>query len=516
MSLIQTIANWWGDGSITKGGMTAANIDDALPQSLEAESVSLTWNPNSPNEGNILRSIPVVQATQQDHEFIQLNYHSNRRLVEWASFPEDGVPIRTRPVVTKQTVVLKQLGLQTDTTMMAALSRSIRVNGAAAPAEINLNSLHIETIGRSQQSFLFEDTSLHRLGASAPIRKGLRQLVREHTDGTLGTTRFGQSHIIDLEGAYLTASSTRDYITSIVEMYGTPTTMFMSPRGRANYEGSIDGTWMLPLTAGGGPFTLGQQIQGFETAGQRVAFLTDNMLTPDHVLSSRGRYTTELDEEAPGSLPLINSCAAGAGSGSKWDAASAGDVYYYVAEVVNGKVSAARRYPSTPGTYLTVAANEIVTFSVSPGTTTADCFVVWRGTSGLASDLVSGNERPWLAFRVSNSASGGAVTFYDKNEDRPNTDIAILMQLANPVQRALTTQPFDQVRASMLAGDIKMDTDPTFNAVARAVLGPNMWQLEMGRQRTTSGQPMIGQIMAPELRNPQGVFWIKNIKRSNT
>lgn len=514
MSFVGLMMDWFAQReAVAKGGMDAAAIDPALPQSLEAEATMLTWNPNAQDELTFLRSVPVVMATQQDHDFVQYVDHSNRKLVRHTFFSESGTPIRTRPTVRKRTVTLRQVGLQTDTTMLAALSQSIRVNGTNSVQEINQRALRTEHLGRLQQAFLFGDTSKHRLGTSSPIAKGLIQQIREGSDGTVGTTRFGRSHIIDLRNRSLTSSNLRDYIVAMIEMFGGPSVIFMDAKARAEFEASLDTTWMLPLPASDTPYTLGQRVAGFQTSGRSIRFLTDNMLAPTHPLNPYGRYTTDLDEEAPATRPTINSCAAGSGSNSQWASADAGDIFYYVAEVVDGKVGAAVRYPSTAGTYLTVAANQIVTFSVTPGTTTADSFLVWRGKSGVADDLVAGNERPYLAFEVANTGGGGAVTFYDRNDDIPGTGMAVMLQLANPVVQALSTS-YDNAREAALAGQFAdMDREPENNAVAIATLGPRVWQLEMARNRPTTSQPLIGSIMAPEVRRVESTFVFKNINR---
>lgn len=514
MSIIRSVMDFvQHQQAVAKGGMDVNTIDPALPQSLEAEATTLTWSPNSPEELNFLRSVPTVAATQPDHEFVQYVKHSNRNLVRHTCFPESGTPITTRPTVRKRTVTLKLCGLQTDTSVLSAFSQSIRVNGASTPQEINNRAIRFEHLGRMQSTFLFSDTSKHRQGSSAPIPVGLIQSIREATDGTVGTTAFGRPHVFDLRNKPLKSSNLRDYITAAIEMFAGPTCLFTDAKARASFEESLDGTWMTPLPIGNTPYTLGQRVAGFQTNGRSIQFITDNMLSPAHPLNPRGRYTTELDEEAPSSRPTINSCSAGSGSDSKWESADAGDVFYYVAEVVNGKVSAAARYPATAGTYLTVAANQIVTFSVTPGSTTADSFLVWRGKSGVADDLISGNERPWLAFEVANSGGGGAVTFYDKNHDIPGTGEALLLQLANPVTAALS-QSFDAARANvgsdLFAG---MDQFAENNAVAIATLGPRMWQMEFGRTRVTVDQPLVGSIFGPELRRAEGCFHIKNIQR---
>ncbi len=500
MSVASTIID------LVKSSVTSSAIDAVVPQSLEVQAHSTTWSQRSPFELTLLKMLPSTPATQVVHEYAEYTSHSNRK-VRFGTFNQLGLPVSSRFESARRSVTVALVGEKSEIPAAAALEKTLTVNGQQGAVNIENFALQSQVLGLKQQAMIFSDTTTTRLGANSDRPRGLIQQLRERTDGTIGPRSPFGSHVIDLKGKPLTQSTVREYMADIVTQFGAPNCLVMDPYARADFEASLDGSYMLPLPVMGQPYTLGQTLRGVMSNQQAVGFYTDNMLNPRHPLSSRGQYSTDLDPSAPSTQPTINSCVAASGSPTEWDAASAGEIFYLVCEVVNEIPGRAVRYPATADTYLTVAAGDVVTFSVTPGNPNADSFLVYRGTQ--AED--DADKQPFLAFEVANSNSGGAVTFYDRNYDRPGTSTALLLSINSDAQRAINLAPdFGAIDPSAF---INQADDEVRNTVSLVHLGASMMQLDLARILPTVAQPLMFSVCVPQIRAPRQNFIFKNVGR---
>jgi len=493
--------------NLAKSGVDTAALATLVPQDLERMAHNTTWRPDSPYELTFLKTIPRTPATAIRHEFVRFNGYSNRKRI-FGNFSERALPASSRFEAARRYVDIKLVGEMSDVYLLAALEQTINALGTSGAAQIEANALQFQVLGRKQQAFLFSRTDTVRLGSASTRVRGLVQAIQEGTDGTEDSSPIG-SHVIDLEGKPLTQAIVRQYTTEVIKAYGLPNTLYMSPDTRAGFEASLDGSYWTPLPFQGTDWKLGTPVRGFRSQTAEISFITDNLLQPDHKLSPFGRYTTELDEAAPTTRPTINSCVASTASPTKWDAASAGDIFYFVTETVNEYESLGSRYPATVGTYLTVAADQIVTFSVTPGTPTADSFRVYRGKSG---DGLG--ETPYFAFEVANGTTGGAVTFVDRNYDRPGTDYAFMLSVNSDAQRAIASGETFANLAARSEDFFNQPDDEMSNTVCFAELGQRLMHMQLAAILPTVSRPLMASAMTAQVRQPRKNIVFKNVGRA--
>jgi len=512
-ALVPLVKGFGDPNSPLVKGLSSGDITAVVPQDLEIVAHNTTWSPESPYELNFLKSIPSTQATSVTHEYDRFNSYSNRRVV-FGTFPERGLPVSSRFEADRHSVSLRVLGQTSDVTIVAAQEQTINVNGASGAVNIQQNALQTQVLGLKQSAFLFSRTDTVRGGASSSRIRGLIQAIQEGTDGTDGPESPIGSHVIDLEGAPLTQGVIRDYATSIIEQFGAPNCFYMAPGARADLEASLDGSYFLPMPLSDAPYALGQQVRGFSTQGADIGFITDNMLQPNHPLSTRGRYSIVLDEQAPQGIPTINSCTVAPASGSKFDAASAGDLWWFVTETVNELESLGRRFPAGSA-YQAVAVGDGATFSVTPQQVQADSFRVYRGKNGVDTNTDGTDQRPYFAFEVANSGGGSAVTFVDKNLDRPNTTTAFMLSVNSNAQRAMANTRSYTDLVKQAGGFIGQPDNELTNTVSIVHLGPQMWKVDLAAILATAARPLIGSIFTSQVRQPRKNIVFKNVGRAS-
>ena len=496
-----------GDFFSLSKGTSSGDITAIVPQDLELQAHITTWSPESAYELNFLKSIPATQAVSITHEFDRFRSWSNRKVV-FGSFPERGLPVSSRFDAVRRNVNLRIVGQTSDVTVVAAMENTIIVGGATGAVNIQQNALQVQVLGLKQQALLFSRTDTVRTGTASPRVRGLIQAIQEGTDGTEDESPIG-SHIIDLKGAPMTQSVVRDYITAIIEQFGAPNSLYMAPGARADFEASLDGSYFLPMPLSDAPYSLGQQVRGISSQGADISFITDNMLQPNHPLSARGKYDPDLDEQAPTGLPTIVSCTAAPGSGSEWDQSSAGEIFYFITEVVNELQSTGARYPATASTYFTVAAGDVVSLSVRPSVVQADSFRVYRGKQGN-----NEGERPYFAFEVANSGGGSAVNFTDKNLDRPNTTTAFLLSVNSDAQRAMSTSRNYADLVSKSGSFLGQADNELTNTVSFVHLGPQMFKVDLAAILATASRPLIMSVATAQVRQPRKNIVFKNVGRA--
>lgn len=494
---------------LAKGGVTTTSLTALVPQDLEMQAHNVTWSPASPYELSFIKTIPRTPATAIRHEYVRFTGYSNRKRV-FGNFSERALPASSRFSADRRYVDVKLVGEMSDVYLLAALENTVQALGTTGAAQIELNALQAQVLGLKQQAFLFSRTDTVRQGSASTRVRGLIQAIQEGTDGTEDASPIG-SHVVNLRGQPLTQATVRQYVTEAIKAFGTPNTLYMSPDTRAGFEASLDGTYWSPLPFQGTDWKLGTPLRGFRSQTAEISFITDNMLQPDHPLSARNRYSATLDEGAPTSRPTINSCAAGSGSPSEWDAASAGQIYYWVTETVNEYESIGARYPAVadPLAYLTVAANQVVTFSVTPGTPNADSFRVYRGKEGDGLD-----DKPYLAFEVANGNTGGAVTFYDRNYDIPGTDTAFMLSINSDAQRAVASGESFASLAARSETFFNQPDDEVNNTVSFVELGQRLMYMQLAAILPTVSRPLMATAMTAQVRQPRKNFVFKNVGRA--
>lgn len=490
------------------------NITAVVPEDLEVEAHSTLWDESDPTELTALKLLPSVPATSIAHEYTRITSYGFRR--NSGFFSERALPPETNFGSTRVVNNIKLMGEVGPTFLLAALEKTQRALGTMGAQNIERVAIRRNVLWKKNLNLYFSDTRRTRDGVSSSRFKGIAQLIQEGTDGTDGTSPFGD-HVIDMEGQPLTVDTIRDKVGKGVVNFGRFSTLIADPLARADLEASFDAAHRINVPNPLAPYLIGQSIGGIQTQGGVTYFETDTALS---AVYSRPQYTTELVDGAPTGTPTVAAVAQADNSTtdtveSKWDADSAGDIYYVVTQVVDEKEGLGTRFPAGSG-YLAVAAGEEVQLTLTPSSADVQSFKVYRGSEDenqvLATDA-------WFIYEVAAAVGGGPVTSFDNNLFRPQTTWAFGLNIISASERALhtfrgdgTLTAYDHARAR--ASDFLRNADTPRNTVAVASLGPSMGILALASVLAEVDRPLVYSACAPEVRNPLQNFVFKNIGRS--
>jgi hypothetical protein len=483
--------------------VTAETIQDLVPEDLEIEAHNTLWRASDPNQLTLLKLIPTTTATSIIHQFDQVVSYGERRGDGF--FGETTLPLGTKPQFARKQTNIRLIGEWSETYLLAHLQKTIRVEGSTSADAIAKQLLVLNLLEKKNRAIYFADTSTQRLGADGMKWKGLLQLIREGTDGTSGTSPYG-SHVIDMEGQPLTLETLRAKAAKIITLFGRINCLIMDPFARAYFESTMDAAQRLNLPIIARAFMLGQNIGGFHTQNGDILFHTDYSLTP---LAYQGQYKAEAMDQAPTSPPAVtltlNSSPTGSNV-SKWIAGDAGEFFWIVTEIKNGRESLGRRVPSS-GTQA-VGVGQEIQLAITPTDPLSDSFKIYRSVSSDDADTEA-----FGIFEVANSGSGGAVTTYDLNQARPNTSVAFGLNIRSEASEFLHQVPNGVRSQYSLAVEnserfLGMDDNP-MNTVSLAQLGPSMGTMELATILPTTSRPLIYSAAAPQCRNPlQNIVFI--------
>jgi len=479
-----------------------SDVTALVPEDLEIEAHNLLWDESSPNELTFLKMLPSTPATQIEHKFPLITAYGDDQ--DFGFFPERGLPPGSSVGSAQRTVNIKMQGMRASTFLLSSLEKTVKALGTSGAQNINRAAVRLNLMRKIERAALFSDTTEVRQGSGGIRYKGIFQLIREGTDGTTGTSPFG-SHIIDMEGDALTVANVRTRAAQVISLFGDLSALLMDPFVSADFEGSLDTAQRLNFPISASPLMVGQRVAGIQTGTSNVFFHQDNTLS---TAFTKRAYTTNVGEGAPTVLPTVVATAQTDNSSgdtveSKWDSASAGNVFYVITEIVDGVEGLGRRYPSSTGSFTAVTAGQEVKLVITPGNSLADGFRVYRGTD--ADDRMVAAR---FCFGVSNSASGAAVTAYDNNLFRPNTSVAFGLPMFGD---AVTALQGGYANAKKLSSELLSAKEGARNVVAMAQLGPKMGVLDMARVLATQDHALLYSAGAPIVRNPLQCMVFKNI-----
>ena len=483
----------------------SGNITDIVPEDLEIEAHNTLWNESDPGELTLMKLLPSVPATSIKHEFTKVTSYGFSR--NSGFFGERSLPPETNFGTERVIKNIKLMGEIGPTFLLAALEKTQRALGTTGAQNIERVALRKNMLFKKNRNLYFSDTSQTRLGASGLRFEGLAQQIREGTDGTTGTSPYG-SHAIDMQGSPLTIDTIRERAAKSATLFGVFNCFCMDPMTRETFESSMDGAQRLPMPISAKPYMVGQQIAGIQTQGRVIWFESDNTLSP---IYAAPQYSSALITGAPTTSPTVAAPSAGSPGGSrvsKWDAESAGEIFWVITETVEELESLGTRAPSTG--YTTVAATQEVTLTITPGNPLADSFKVYRGT-----DADSASTDAWFIFEVANTGGGGAVTSYDLNHYRPNTSHAFGLRVTSASERALHNgQPGAYWAARDNAASFLTGGDTPTNTVAVASLGPSMGIMALASILAEVDRPLMYSACVPEVRNALQNVYFYNIGRA--
>lgn len=482
--------------------VSSGNITAVVPEDLEVEAHNTLWSESSRHELTLLKLMPSVPATNIAHEYTRITNYGYRR--NSGFFGERSLPPETNFDSSRIVTNIKLMGEVGPTFLLAALEETQQALGTSGAQNIERVALRLNVLRKKNRNMYFSDTRRTRLGTSGLRFQGIAQLIQEGTDGTSGTSPYGD-HVIDMEGEPLTIDTIREKATETLTMFGMLNTLIMDPFARADLEASIDSAQRLPLPIAAQAHMVGQMLGGLQTQGGVVWFETDNILTPKEAF---GQYSTDLLDGAP-SAPAIVSGAAAPSATSNWKAADAGNIYYMVTETVDEVEGLGTRWPAG-ASYQAVAAGDGVTLTITPSNPLADSFKVYRGT-----DADSANTDAWFIYEVANTGGGGSVAWKDDNLFRPNTSWAFGLRVKSAAEATIHggySDSYDRARLES-AKYLEAKDDPQYT-VTCANLGPAMGIMALASVLAEVDRPLMYSACAPEVRNPFQNIVFKNIGRA--
>lgn len=497
----------------------SGNITEVVPEDLEPLAYNTQWDPKSKNELTLMKLLPSVPATSVVHEYTRVTSYGRKSGSGF--FNERALPPETNFQAERVEVEIRLMGEIGPTFLLAALEKTQRALNTTGAQNIERVALRRNVLYKKNRNLYFADTRT----TSADVRfKGLYQLIEEGTDpdadGFSGVKGKGSpygSHVIDCKGAPLTTDLLRERFAQGIVLFGAPTCMIMSPMARADFEATMDPAQRLAVPTPFAPIMIGQDIGGIHTQNGNMFFNTDNVLSAVH---SRGQYDEDdVADEAPKGLATVNATAGADGSSdydSVWDAASAGQIFYAVRQVADELAGKAVRFPASNSAFLAVAADQEVTLTLTPSANNIDSFMIYRGRE---EDGESTTAHAWFIFEVANDGGGAAVTAYDDNRFRPNTEFAYALNIHSDSQRALNNPAASGTAAAyhtaaVNSGDFFQQPDSEANTVAVAELGPSMGMMALASVLAEVDRPLIYSACAPEMRNPFQNFVFKNVGRA--
>lgn len=485
--------------------VTTGTITDIVKEDLEPEAHNTLWKASSPFELTALKLMPVVTATSIKHEFDKIVSYGDDRGDGF--FGEETLPLETEPDFSRHQTFIRLMGEMSQTFVLAALEKTIRVEGQVGAPQIARALLMLNLLRKKNRAIYFSDTRTIRTGTGSPRFQGLLQQIEEGTNGVTGSSPYG-SHVIDMEGAPLTIENLREKAAKIITLFGYVNCLITDPFVRADLEAGLDPATRLNLPIGARAFMLGQNVGGLQTQGGQMFFHTDNSLTPSH---AAGRYRGTMMKGAPTGTPTVSGAvgAPGGGRTSKWNAGDAGNYAWIVTEWKNGRESIGKRWPAGSA-FQAVNAGQEVTLTITPTDPTSDFFRIYRLKEG-ETDL-----QAWFAFDVANSAGGASLPAYDGNHYRPNTSYAFGLSLSSDAQKFLHSPVTDGTRsryadAVAMSEQFLRQPDNEQNACSVVQLGPAMGVMELAPVLATKARPLLFSACAVQVRNPLKCFVFRNV-----
>lgn len=486
----------------------SGNITEVVPEDLEAEAHNTLWEETDPTELTLLKLLPSVPAYNIEHKFSKVTSYGHSR--NSGFFSERSLPPETNFRASRVTVDIKLMGEIGPTFLLAALERTQRALGTSGAQNIERVALRRNVLKKKNVNLYFSDD---RVTNNTLRFKGLLQQIEEGTDGTVGTASPFGTHVIDMEGDPLTVDTIRERVAKGIQLFGRFTSLIMDPLARADLEASMDAAHRLNLPIAANPLLIGQNIGGIQTQGGTTYFETDNSLS---TIYSRPQYSTDVADGAPSTRPtVVVTAQADNSSGdtvdSLFDAASAGNLFWVVTELVGELEGLGTRYPASTASFVAVAAGQEAKLVITPGNPLADSFKVYRGNEDDGAEATDA----WFIFEVANDGGGAAVTVYDNNEWRPNTSCAFGLNIVSRSERAIHSGQIGSYAAAAAnsAQFLKNNDVPGRNTVAVAELGPSMGIMALASVLAQVDRPLIYSACAPEIRNPYQNVVFKNIGR---
>ncbi len=306
-------------------------------------------------------------------------------------FTEGGLPEEEDSNYTRQAALVKFLGTTRVITHPMTLVNN--TNGDIVARETRNGTLWL--LQQLERSLFFANSTLNPLAFDGI----LRQIV----------TGGRAENVIDMKGLPLTEAVLEDGGNIILDNYGTPSKMYLTPKAltdlsKVTYTRQRGGF-------GGQNGVLGQSLKGFESNGGAFTFEPDVFLRPRGVAPLAGA------DGAPG-VPVWDALAPLAAANSATGVGLPAGTYNYVITALNNKGESV----GNAATSVAVKVDEQVTivFDRVVAPVPARSYRIYRD---------NGDGVILFMREVADDNQAASMTIIDRNEDIPGTSTAFLLDL---------------------------------------------------------------------------------------
>lgn len=370
-------------------------------QSLESSLKVVTF---TQRHFKFWQEVPKLPAYSTVEEYNRLNNYGPR---VGGFIPEGVLPVQDDSTYTRMTSLVKYLGTTRQVSHPLTLVRP--AHGDVIALE-NQNGI-LWILERLENAFFRGDSTLVFSG-EGPEFDGMSRLI----DAT---------NVIDLEGNPITEEVIEEGANTVLENFGTPTHMFLSPRAMADFSKLVFGKErFIPQQASvSADGKVGYFIQSVTTQAGPIG------LRPDVFIRKTPTEPGSADNTSVPTAPSALAAGALAGTDGDFEKSGAGTYTY--------SVTAANRFGQSAATIITAPAvftaadflkhvpltiTNAVSVSIVP-----EFFIIYRSEA-------DGTVRYEITrVKASSQANSGVTLFNDLNSVMPNTSEAYLGEMSTQV-----------------------------------------------------------------------------------
>lgn len=372
---------------------TGVGFDALRVESLEATLKLLTYSQTNLRLWNMISKTDAYSTVEEYNRLLQYGD-------DGGGFTQSGeLPPEEDSTYERTNQLVKFLGTTRSVTHPATLIRTV-------PADL----IAQETQNGALWLMGKANTGLYYANSDA-VPQEWNSLTKQIIDGG--------GHVIDLQGQPLTKDNVEDAAYRISENFGTPSQMFSNNKVFADFSDTYN-QYQRFSAPGGAAGVVGTPVTGISTVSGVINF------QPDVFVKSGGNPPTSASSMKAPSAPTLTVGSPTGTDAPAFKSSDAGDYKYAVTAINQYGESAA----TTLSAAATVSAGNHVPLSIADGggTFPATAYRLYRTEK-------NGTVAYYTGKTIPRAKSGGVytspTTFNDKNEDRPNTFLGLVLDMTN-------------------------------------------------------------------------------------
>ena len=427
-------------------GRETTNLTTASGAPLKVESLEKTLKVLQHTAKDVVfwNRIPKAAAFNTVEEYNQLTSYGGG---DGGFFQEGETPFNLDSTYVRRAQLVKYLGVQKSVTHQMTL----------------VNTMIGDTIAREAQNGTLDimrkiDRALY-FGNANIVPEEFNGFLAQHAQNDIFASYnayMNSASVLDLRGAPLSEAAIENGANTIVENYGSATTLFGSPRVLSDFVKNFYANKLIqPNTAALTDGIMGQRVNRFMSQFGEIELVHDLFFTNSGVKTTTSSPTNVNAPSAPTPDAGTPIAAVGVDALSKWSSDDAG-TYFYAVTALNRFGESALAVLG--GATAIVAGGAVdLTFALTPDLVGTNGFQIYRSNQGAAS-AAAATFYPLYKMSVSDLATGydGAAAGSARDRDRfmPGCNQAFMVQENTEV-----------INFKQLAPIMKMDlaiTSPAF------------------------------------------------------